>query len=156
MTTESIERPRDAGLRVLVGAALGALAVACLVTALAAVVGGADAAAGGAAGAFSLAVVMPFGTYVVHVASRAVPGLSLVVALMTYALQIALMMAFFATLARSSAWETSIDGVWLVVGVVAGSVTWSSTQIWLSSRARIPLYDLPSAQASQPREASAG
>lgn len=129
--------------------------MAAIVTGVGALVSGAPAAAGAAAGAFSLAVVMPFGTYVVHVASRAVPAMSLMVALMTYALQIALMGAFFAMLSRSGALETSVDGLWLVVGVVVGSLTWSTTQIWLSSRARIPLYDLSSAQTSQSREASA-
>lgn len=156
MTTESTERPRDTGARVIGGATVGAFVVAGAVTVLGALVGGSPAAAGAAAGAFALAVVMPFGTYVVHVAARTVPALSLMVALTTYALQIALLLAFFAMLSNAGALDDSVDGAWLVVGVVAGSLTWSATQIWFSARARIPLYDLPDGQTSQPREGSAG
>lgn len=160
MTTESTERPRDPGARVLAGVTALALGVAVVVTGLGALLGGSDAAAGAAAGAFPVVVVMAFGTYVVHVAARAVPALSLLVALMTYVLQIVLMGAFFLLLVRSGALDGSGDGaadaVWLIVGVVIASMTWSAAQIWLSSRARIPLYDLPRSSESQGREVSEG
>lgn len=155
MTTETTERPADPGMRVLGGAMLAAFLVSGLVAVAAALVGGPGAVAGAVVGGFSLAVVMAFGTYVVHVASNAVPQLSLLVAIMTYALQIAMMVAFFLVLERSGALGESVDGPWLVGGVVAASLTWSTAQIWLSTRARIPLYDLPAAAPSRGQEAGA-
>lgn len=155
MTTETSERRADPGTRVLVGAMLAALVVSAAATGVAAAVGGPGAVAGAAVGGFSLAVVMAFGTYVVHVASNAVPGLSLMVAIMTYALQIAMMVAFFLVLARSGALEKSVDGAWLVAGVVVASLTWSTAQIWFSTRARIPLYDLSRPGPSRGQEAGA-
>lgn len=152
MTTESTERPRDPGMRVLGGATLAGFVVSALATLVAALVGEPGAVAGAAVGGFSLTVVMAFGTFVVHVAANAVPSLSLLVAIMTYALQIALMVAFFLLLARSGELERSIDGPWLVAGVVVASLTWSAVQIWLSSRARIPLYDLSRSSRSHGQE----
>lgn len=155
MTTETLERPTSPGTRVLGGAMLAAFGVSALVTLVAALVGGSDALAGAAVGGFSLAVVMAFGTYVVHVASDAVPSLSLMVAIMTYALQIAMMIAFFLVLDRSGALGEQVHGTWLVVGVVASSLTWSTAQIWFSTRARIPLYDLSRPGPSRTQEAGA-
>lgn len=155
MTTETTQRSADPGTRVLVGAMLVALAVSVLVIAVAAVVGDSSAVAGAAVGGISLTVVMAFGTYVVHVASNAVPELSLLVAIMTYALQIAMMVAFFLMLDRSGALGESIAGGWLVAGVVGASLTWSSAQIWFSTRARIPMYDLSRSGPSRGQEAGA-
>lgn len=156
MTTESTRRPRDPGVRVLGGVTVLAFGVAAVVTTIGALFSGAAAARGAASGAFSVAVVMAFGTYVVHVAAQAVPALSLLVALMTYALQIVMMGAFFLLLVRSDSLGSSVDGPWLVAGVVVASLTWSAAQIWLSSRARIPMYDLSRSPASQAQEVSEG
>lgn len=156
MTTESNERPRDAGLRILGGVMLAALGAAVVVTAVGALLGGRPSAAGAAAGAFSVALVMGFGTYVVHVVAQAVPGLSLMMALMTYVLQIVMIGAFFLLLVRAGALGDSVDGPWLVAGVVVASLTWSAVQIWLSSRARIPMYDLSRSHTSHRQEASEG
>lgn len=155
MTTEMNRRPGDPGLRVLGLTTAAAFGAAGLVTLLAWAVGGTDAVGGAAAGAFALAVVMSFGTFVVHSAAAAMPGLSLLIALMTYALQIVMIGAFFLVLKRSGALGDTVDGTWLVVGVVVGSLTWSASQIWLSARARIPMYDLPAAGASQTQEPGA-
>lgn len=155
MTTEMNRRPGDPGLRVLGLTTVGAFVVAALVTFLAWLVGGTGAVGGAAAGAFSLAVVMSFGTFVVHTVAAAIPSLSLLVAMMTYALQIVMVGAFFLALKRSDALGTTVDGTWLVVGVVVGSLSWSANQIWLSARARIPMYDLPVTGSSQTQEPSA-
>lgn len=152
MTTEMNRRPGDPGLRVLGLTTVGAFAMAALVTLAAWIVGGDGAVGGAAAGSFSLAVVMSFGTFVVHSVAAAMPSLSLLIALMTYALQIVMIGAFFLVLKRSDALGTTVDGTWLVVGVVVGSLTWSAGQIWLSARARIPMYDLPAPGVSQTQE----
>lgn len=153
MTTESTTTP-DPGMRVLGGATVAGLAVSTVVTLLAAVTSGGAAVGGAAVGGFALTLVMAYGTFVVHVAAKAVPHLSLLVAIMTYALQIASMIAFFLVLDRVGAMGESVDGTWMVAGVVVASLTWSTVQIWLSAKARIPLYDLPLAGSSQSREAS--
>ena len=155
MTTETPERSADPGTRVLGGAMLVALGVSVVVTAAAALLGDSSAIAGAAVGGVSLTVVMAFGTYVVHVASNAVPALSLLVAIMTYALQIATMVAFFLVLERSGALGESVAGGWLLLGVVAASLTWSTAQIWFSTRARIPMYDLSRSTPSRGQEAGA-
>ena len=157
MTTASRRTP-DQGAAVLGGTFLLTAAAAAGVIGVAAIVADGDAAVAAALGSVVTLVVMGFGSYVVHVASRAVPGLSLLVALMTYALQLALMIAFFLVLSRSAESSESVRSPWLVAGVVVAVLGWTTTQIRLAGKMRTLAYDLPAeaAEVGPSRDEEAG
>lgn len=156
MTTASTQDvPRDPGLRVL-GRALSVAAAAGVVTSVTGLLAAGQAAGSGAvAGAVVTLAVLAFGTVSVHVVSSAMPSASLLVALLTYALQLLLMTVVLSALRQSQAWGSTLAPGWLASGVVAVTLAWGAGQVWHSSRARIPAYDLPSRAASQAGEAGA-
>ena len=155
MTTESKLDIRDPGLGSLLAAALVALAVGLLVVVVAAFLGGRPESLGAAIGAAMVLTVLATGSFVVHVVARAMPPASLLVALLTYALQIAVLGAVLLSLQRSGALGDTVHAEWLATGLVAVTLTWVVAQIWASTRARVLLYDLP---ASSPvhKEVEAG
>jgi ATP synthase protein I len=57
----------------------------------------------------------------------------------------------FVALADSALLDTSTARTWLVVAVIAVTATWLVAQIWLSTRLRIPAYDLPPAGTPEGR-----
>jgi ATP synthase protein I len=155
MTPESKRHPGDPGLVVLLGAALAAVGVGILVVALGAALGGRSGALGAAIGAGLVITVLALGSFVVHVVAAAMPSASLLVALLTYALQIAVMAAVFVSLDRSGDLGPVVDREWLAGGVIAGTLVWVAAQTWLSTKARIPLYDLPQPAPSSREEVRA-
>ncbi|GAB2883648.1 hypothetical protein [Nocardioides pacificus] len=150
MTTESKTDPRASGALVLLGAGVASLIATLLIAALGAVLDGRPAAYGALVGALLVTAVFAFGLQVIHVVSRLQPELSLVVAMMTYGLQVAMVTAVFARLSASGALGTDLDASWTVGGVVAAVGVWTTAQVVLSSRLRIPAYDL-SLAARSPR-----
>lgn len=142
MTTESKTDPRASGGLVLLGAGAAALVVTAVATGLGALVEGGPGALGALTGSLLATVVLAFGLQVTHVVTKLQPELSLVVALMTYGLQLAMVTAVLAGLSRSGALGSQLDASWTVGGVVAAVLVWASVQVALYSRLRIPLYDL--------------
>jgi len=122
--------------------------VGAVVVALGGLLAGADAAYGAAAGAGITAAVFLVGALVVNVVASLVPKASLLVALMTYVLQVVVMAVVFAGLSNAAAFEEQTPREWLAAGVIAATATWVVAHIWLVTRQRIPLYDLPSAGPS--------
>lgn len=157
MTTDSTRRRRDPAAAAIAGAVVGSLVASVVVVAVAGLVDDSAAVRGAATGAFATVAVMAFGAYVVHVVAKVMPSASLLLAIMTYLLQIVAMTAFLALATGSGALDDSLSGGWLVTGVVVAVLAWVATQIWFSTRARIPLYDLPGAagveDSSRGREA---
>lgn len=147
MTTAT--RPRDPGTAVLGGTFLLTCAAAVVVILVAVLFGGEHAVTAAAVGSIVTAVVMGFGAYVVHVVAGAVPGLSLLVALFTYALQLVMMVAFFAVLSRTGEFGDAVRTPWLVAGVATAVVAWTVAQVRLTSKARILLYDLAGESGAQ-------
>lgn len=143
MTTASHEPARDPGAAVLGGTFLLTCAASVAVVVVAAIVGGEHAVTAAAVGSVVTLLVMGFGSYVVHVTAKAVPGLSLMVALMTYALQLVVMIAFFSVLAGSGEFGEAVRTPWLVAGVATAVVGWTTAQIRLAGKARVLAYDLP-------------
>jgi ATP synthase protein I len=70
------------------------------------------------------------------------PSASLLVALMTYALQVVLMGAVAVVLARSGLVGDELSRSWFAGAVIAVTLTWLMVQVWLVGRQRIPVYDL--------------
>ena len=125
----------------LAGAALGAVLV------------GSSAALGAATG-FGLALVF-FGTgaLAVNAVATISPGASLLVALLTYTLEVALMGVAFAALERSGALESAVDRTWAGVAVIVATLVWLVTHVLSATRSRQPLYDLPERSPDGAREA---
>ena len=73
------------------------------------------------------------------------PTASLLVALLTYTLQVVLMGMVFVALSRSGLLGDTLHREWLAGVVIAGTFGWLLTQLVLTTRQRIPAYDLPGA-----------
>lgn len=139
-------------------AGVASLAVGGLLVLLGAVVTGASGAAGAAVGAAAVVVFFSFGALAVNAVSTVAPGASLLVALLTYTLQVVLLFVVFAALQASPAVGTSIDQGWVAGAVIAETLVWVVAQIVAATRSRLPIYDLPGeavAGVPEGREASA-
>jgi ATP synthase protein I len=83
-----------------------------------------------------------FGSLVVETATRMAPSVAMLMALMTYTLQVLLVALVFALLKASGAVDTTLTGTWLAAGVVGATLAWTIGQLVASSRARVPAYDI--------------
>lgn len=122
----------------LVTVALGLLAalVAALTTGGAGVVGV-------AIGLVTVCAFFGAGALVLALVSGVSPAASLLVALLTYTLQVVLVGLLFAGLSRSGALGDEVDAGWLAGTLIAGTLVWLATQVVAHTKARQPLYDLP-------------
>lgn len=148
MTTESKQVTRPPGVSVLLGTVVWGLGVAVLVTLVGAVSAGSAAAYGALVGAAIALAVFSVGSFSVDAVARIMPSMSLLVALMTYTLQVVVMALVFLALSRSGLLDDTLDRGWLAGGVIAVTMVWLAAQFWLTTHARIPVYDLPSPAAS--------
>ncbi len=127
--------------------ALAAALAAGLVTAMVgALVVGTPAAGGALAGTAVVVVFFGLGATVLQVTTRVVPGASLLVALLTYTLQVVLVGLVFVVLGDSGLLDSIWDGTWLGVAVIVATFGWLGGHLWSSMRARVLLYDLPSSE----------
>lgn len=122
----------------------GALVLTVVAGAVAALVGaaltGAPAARGVGIGVALLVGFYLFGLVTVQVAAAVAPAVSLLVALLTYTLQVVLLGLVFVALQRSGALEGSVDRRWLSGTVVVGTLMWTAALVLAASRQRIPHY----------------
>lgn len=146
MTTESKQDTRP-GAFVLLGAAAAALVVGLLMVLLAALVSGSTAALSVAAGVGLVVAVIGFGVFTLNTVASIMPSATVLVALVTYALQLVVMAAVLLTLVRNGILEDTLDRRWLGGGVAVAALAWMVAQIIAAMRARIPVYDLPEAGA---------
>lgn len=138
MTTAT--RPaRPSGI--LVRTALASLAVLGSVVLVAALVSGSRGATGAAVGGALVLVVFSGGTFALELMTRKSAEIALLVAMVTYSGQIIVVLGVLIGLTTSGLADDLSRG-WLAAAVVAGSAVWSTAQIVLASRARIPAYDL--------------
>lgn len=128
----------------LVGAA-GAAAAAGLVTALLGAVSDTPAALGALVGAGLALAVLASGAFAVDAVARILPAASLLVALLTYTLQVVVLGLAFVALSGSGLLEERLDRAWLGGAVAVTTLVWVLAQVVLATRARIPAYDLPEA-----------
>jgi hypothetical protein len=140
MTTESKPgiRTRMSPLLGAVGA--GAVAVLVLVVA-ASVTDGRPAVVGAAAGGVLTLAVFAFGIAVVGVVARLVPAASLLVALLTYALQLLVLAMCVVAIDRADVGPDTLSRGWFAAGVIAVTLLWMVGQLVAAVRQRIPAYD---------------
>lgn len=142
MTTESTPGP-PTGVSPLLGAvAAGAVAVGVLVVA-AAVVDGSAAVVGAASGGVLTLVVFALGIAVVGAVARLMPSASLLVALMTYALQLLVLALCITALDRAGVGPETLARGWFAAAVIAVTLLWMLGQFVAVTRQRIPVYQLP-------------
>lgn len=156
MTTESKKDPRSSGTRVLLDAAVVALVLGLGAAVAAAFADGSSAAYGALAGTALVLGVLGFGAVVVNTVAGLMPAASLMVALLTYALQVVLMGVLFAALSGSGLLDDTLDRSWLAGVVIGGTFGWLTTQVVLTARLRIPAYDLPATDVSEPVASGSG
>ncbi len=159
MTTETAGttglNPRSSGARALVGAVVATVVVGLVLVALAAAVADRPAVLGALVGSAVGVVVFAFGTFSVDAVAKLMPAASLLVALVTYTLQIVVMALVFVALSRSGLLGADLDRGWLGGAIIAVALVWSAAQLRLATTARIPAYDLPSHPAGPPAEGGA-
>ena len=143
MTTATATTPRDPGFRALVRAALVTVAVGLTITILAAITAGSEAAWGALVGTALVAGVFGFGSFTVNLVATVVPAAALLVALLTYVLQVLVMGLVFAGLSGSGLLDETIDRTWVGGTVIAGTVAWLAVQVLVATTRRIPVYELP-------------
>ena len=132
--------PRGRGMIPLLSVAV-ALVVGLAVAAVAASVSGAAGGLGALLGVGLVVVVCGLGGWVVAAATRISPAASLLVALMTYAAQIVVLLLALVALRRSGLLDTDLDRTWIGVGVICATVTWLAVQVRGAVTARIPAFD---------------
>lgn len=124
-------------------ALLGTLLAGLAAVLLAALVSGSPAAWGAGVAASMVCLFFTLGAVVLDVATRLAPATSLLVALLTYTLQVVLIGLVFVSLQRSGALAGPVDAQWLGGTVIACTLVWITIQIGFSARARQLAYDLP-------------
>ena len=156
VTSGSTARPdRRATVGGQVRAALLVTALLGLVgTGLGALLGGAPAALGAAVGFAMVLVFFGTGAVVVNAVATVSPSASMLVALLTYTLQVVLVGVVFAALDGSGALDGTVDRTWAGAAVVVATLVWLVSHIISATRSRQPLYDLPE-RPSDGREGSA-
>ncbi len=138
------------------GAALVVTLLGVIATAVAAATSGPSGAYGALIGAGMVLVFFGFGALTVNSVASILPAASLLVALLTYTLQVVLLGLVFLTLTGSGATESDIDRTWLGLTAIAASLTWILMQTVGAVRARQPLYDIPLPGQSPGGEARGG
>jgi len=109
-----------------------------------ALVGGTPTAAGAGVGVLMVLVFFGLGAVVLDTVAGLAPSLSLLVALLTYTLQVVLVGLVFVGLSRSGLLGSDLDADWLGGTVIAGTITWLAAQVVTTVRTRQLVYDLPS------------
>lgn len=123
-------------------AAAGTAACTTVVVGALAVLVGPAAALGAAVGGGVTLVVFALGAWAVYVVSGLMPAMSMLAALMTYTLQLVVLVAVVAWLESSGLADQHLSRGWFAAGVIAVTVVWLALQVWLLTRLRIPAYDL--------------
>ena len=147
MTTTATS-PRDG--RVLLKTALVVAGIGAVICLAAFVVVGPPA---GWSAAIALALVVAFfgtGAVILQVVARVVPAMALLVALMTFTLQVVLIGLAFMALRRAGMLDDgTLDPKWLAGTMLALTAVWLVGHVRAATTARIPVYDL----AQRPAEA---
>ncbi len=122
----------------LLAAAVGVVLVAFVA---ARVAGGPQGLAVGVGGAV-VAIFFGTGLAIMSAALKFHPRAALVLALMTYVLQLALVTLVFVAMDRGGLLGDVVDATWLTVSVAGATVLVTAGLMWWAARVRVPIYDL--------------
>jgi ATP synthase protein I len=155
MTTAQPRATRDSGVTLLLGAAGCAVAVGSALVVAGGVLDGSAAAYGALVGTVLAVGVFAFGSFMVNLVAGLLPPAALMVALLTYTLQIVVMGLVFVGLTESGLLDDQLDRNWLGGAVITTTGIWLVAQVVLFARRRVPVYDLPPGPESAPPEGDA-
>lgn len=117
------------------------LAVGLLAVTTAALTAGSAAAFGALVGFVLVLGFFGVGASVVNAVASVSPTASLMVALLTYALEVVALGAIFVALRRSGVLAATVDRDWVGGVVIAATLVWLVSQIIAETRSRQPIYD---------------
>jgi ATP synthase protein I len=140
--TRSRTTTRQNGVRVLLTGAAATVSLGLVAAVVSWLLAGSAAGLGALVGVTLIVVVATGGTLMVNAVAGVMPTASLLVALLTYTLQLLVLLLAFVWLERSGLLADTLDRGWLGGAVVGGTVLWLATLVRLTFRARIPTYDL--------------
>lgn len=146
MTTESKQDTRPGGA-VLLGAAGAAFVAGVLLALVAWLFADAAAVRSVAVSTVLVVAVIGFGVYVLNTVASIMPRATVLVALVTYGVQLVVLAAVVLGLARNGMMDDTLDRRWFGGTVAVTTLVWMVAQIIAATRARIPVYDLPEAGA---------
>ncbi|GGO85800.1 hypothetical protein GCM10011584_06600 [Nocardioides phosphati] len=126
---------RDALVPMVLGAAFTVVAVGVLAV-LAAVVAGDRGLAGALTGGLAVLGVLLFGVLTMALVVRWVPEASLLVAMLTYVAQVAVLFALYIRYTRDEAMQDALSAGWLALSIAAATVAWVAGQLLGAWRAR--------------------
>lgn len=139
--------PRAGGTTVLVRGVQVTLGLGLVVSLVGFVVDGSPAALGTVTGTVVVVAVCGTGSLLVDAVAGLLPAASLMVALLTYTLQLLVVLVVFMSLERSGLLGSSLHRGWLGGAAIGATLAWLVTQVLFTLRSRIPAYDLPAAAA---------
>jgi ATP synthase protein I len=156
MTTETKPHTLNSGVGALLGAASLALMTGLLVALLGLVIVGRTAAESALIGAAAAVGVFAFGAFVVNAVAGIMPRAALMVALLTYTLQVVVLGLVFAVLGGLARFDEALERRWLAAALIASTLAWLAAHIAIVSRQRIPVYDPANVDGSKAVTASDG
>lgn len=146
MTTESKPGTRN-GLSPLIGATVSGLVAVIVLVVAAATTADRAAVVGAVTGGVVTLSVFALGIAVVGLVARLMPAASLLVALMTYTLQLLALALVVTVLERSGLAGAELSRGWFAAAVVVVTLLWLAGQLVAATRQRIPVYDDSTADA---------
>lgn len=159
MTTDRPARSADrravpaSGVRLLLRSAATTALLGLVGAVVAAAVDGRAAALGVVVGAALAVVVLAGGSLALDGVARLLPAASLLVALLTFGLQVVLVLVALVSLERSGLLGGSLERQWLGGALIGATLLWLAVQLRLHTTARVPVFDLPD---DSPRRADEG
>lgn len=140
---EALRTIRGSGVTLLLRGAAVTLVLGLLLAVVGGLTAGRPAAWGALLGTLLIVVVATGGSLVVNAVAGVLPTASLLVALLTYTLQLLVVLLALTALERSGLLASSLDRAWVGGAAIAAVLVWLATQVMLALGARIPAYDLP-------------
>lgn len=141
MTTNTA--PAERTPRVLLAGVLWVLGGTAAATIVGAVAQGRTEVLSALLGGGIVLVFFGFGAVVVGAASRLAPQTALLVAMVTYTLQVVLVALIFAALTEADAFDTALSAGWLAGALILGTFAWMAGQLIATLRAPIPPWEGP-------------
>lgn len=133
--TQALRPTRVSGVTLLLEGAAVTTALGGAVALVGWQVSGASAGYGALVGVGLVVLVSTSGGVVVDAVTRLAPTASLLVALMTYTLQVLVLLVAFIGLQRSGMLGSELDRTWLGCAVVGATLLWLATQVLGTIRA---------------------
>lgn len=143
MTTESKQdtpQVHRTGVSPLLGGAAAGAAAVVVLTGSGAVLDGSPGAVGALVGGGLTLAVFVLGISVVSAAAKVLPAASLLVALLTYTLQLVVLLVVAAAVERAGLAGDELSRGWFAAGVIAVTLLWLAGQVVGATRQRIPAY----------------